>query len=307
MFDWHKLKNPVHSVVGESIKDFCCARLGDSFFIFYSAFYEEQGKLYCAVCEIQTEDFLCFSEPLLWLGPMNEFKGYCSPDISRVGDTFYLTLNTWGDVGGQPNQLWFTSSTDLANWDSLNPLAQNLTREERAIDAALGHYDDGWRLMWKGHGHQTTIAFAKDITDDFDYIDDGLVTFCHLDGSCTHVGHENYQFLTIDGTPHLLTTCFAAGHLPVLYRQGTATDWLSWYEVRTLHLPEEYFNTFDLANASTLYDWRAYDDHYYLLYAGTTECETFKGDAKWGRGWNVLGLARSKDLIHWAAAGKDDA
>jgi len=34
-----------------------------------------------------------------------------------------------------------------------------------------------------------------------------------------------------------------------------------------------------------------------MIYAGRTEGKTFAG-----RGWNLLGLARSKNLVHWSAA-----
>jgi hypothetical protein len=61
----------------------------------------------------------------------------------------------------------------------------------------------------------------------------------------------------------------------------------------------ESFNTDNVANAAALYDWRANDGFFYLIYAGRTERATYLH-----RGWNRIGLARSKDLIHWQPAGK---
>ena len=116
--------------------------------------------------------------------------------------------------------------------------------------------------------------------------------------------HENYQFLQIDGRWHVLTTHFGAGHRPYLYAlSGDADRWTAWTGGVELVVAREGFNTEDLSNAAALYDWRAHDGHFYLLYAGNTEKRTYRGSGGWGRGWNRLGLSRSKDLLHWHPAG----
>ena len=51
-----------------------------------------------------------------------------------------------------------------------------------------------------------------------------------------------------------------------------------------------------------------YTGYFYLVYAGKNEerADEFRGLASrrpWPRGWNKLGLARSRDLAHWYPAG----
>jgi hypothetical protein len=83
-----------------------------------------------------------------------------------------------------------------------------------------------------------------------------------------------------------------------LYTLENKRDWLKWGQGYELEIPVESFNTDNVANAAALYDCRKHDGYFYLIYAGRTEHKTYLH-----RGWNRLGLARSKDLIHWQPAG----
>ena len=109
--DWQKIRNPVYAHEGWSVKDAAMVVLGENIYVFFSAFFFDNGRERCHVSAVRTRDFLTFTEPLfIWSGADCGFWGFCSPNISRVGDTFVLTYNSWGDKDGQPNQLFYATS-----------------------------------------------------------------------------------------------------------------------------------------------------------------------------------------------------
>jgi hypothetical protein len=80
-----------------------------------------------------------------------------------------------------------------------------------------------------------------------------------------------------------------------------AQSWLHWKKVRAFKIPEEAWNegrtpgfTHETANSAYLCDARKLDGYWYLVYAGSTELESFDG-----RGHAKIGIARSKDLKEW--------
>jgi hypothetical protein len=196
---------------------------------------------------------------------------------------YYLTYNSWGDKRGQPNQLFYAISPNLENWTFDHPLAPNLTAGKRAIDAALAKYNDRYYLVWK-QKQTPQIAWANALDSD---------NWQRL-GRPSGGWFENGQFLEIDGSIYLLVT--GARHLPYLMNMSAETpeDWLAWSAPYRLEIPEESFNTDHHANAAFLADWRLHDGYFYLLYTGRTE-----GKSHAGRGYNQLGLARSRDLVEW--------
>jgi hypothetical protein len=304
---WTRLCNPVLSYADWSIKDWACAYRDGAFYVFFSAFYQDEGQIRSHVVEVSTTDFQTFSSPILNLaGREDGWEGMASPDIVKAGETYYLTFNTWGDRPGQPNQLFFMASPDLVHWGPRRPLASNLTKG-RSIDAALAFAGDRFYLAWKDRRHVSRIAVAPDPGADFSLVGDGVLTFERAEGARTSRKHENCQFVRVDDRWLLLATHFGAGHLPYLYRMsGDGTQekhWQTWFGGYALQVAVEDFNTEDRANAAALYDWRAHDGHFYLFYAGNTEKRTYRSSGGWGRGWNRLGLSRSRDLVAWHPAG----
>jgi hypothetical protein len=288
-FDWQKLRNPIYARAGWSVKDAAIAYRGGDIYLFFSAFFVDQGRERCHVSAVRTRDLLTFSEPLfIWSGRDRGLEGLCSPSVVRVGDTFVLTYNSWGDAEGQPNQLFYAISRTLERWDAHHSLAADITRSRRAIDAAVASHRDMTLLIWKEQ-QTPQMAVAPRI--------DGP-RWRRL-GSPALGWFENGQFLSIDGVWHLLAT--GEGHRPVLARMRAGPDdpdnWLRWERPTDLAIPRQAFNTHDVANAAFLADWREIDGHFYLVYAGNTE-----GESHAGRGDNRLGLARSTDLRTWTAA-----
>lgn len=301
--DWKLLKNPVLSYPDWSIKDFACAYKDRVFYLFFSAFYDSNGRVRSHVVEVKTPDFKTFSEPILnFDGQAEGWIGMCSPDLQRFEREYVLTFNSWGDQPGKPNQLFYRTSRDLTRWSDPQPLARNLTEGKRAIDAALTRHGKRYRLVWKDHEHRSRIAESESLNGPFQIIGDGYLQFTLKDNTSLARTHENYQFHHWNKQWYLLTTAYRP-HRPFLYQmQGNGSEsehWLSWHAGYELEIPVETFNTEHRANASALYDWRALDGYFYLFYAGNTENERFLK-----RGWNRLGLARSKDLKHWLPAGE---
>ena len=60
-----------------------------------------------------------------------------------------------------------------------------------------------------------------------------------------------------------------------------AEGWLRWENGYRLEIPKETFNTVDRDNAAALYDWRARDGYFYLIYAGKSSerRKAFRGTA----------------------------
>lgn len=289
---WGELTNPVYRHKGWSTKDACMAYKDGTFYLFFSAFFHDKGRERSHVVGVKTRDFRHFSKPLfIWRGEKGGWIGMASPNISRDGNTYYLTYNSWGDKDGQPNQLFYAVSTDLDHWEQNKPLAQDLTAGIRAIDAAATAANGRVYLAWKKR-QTPQISWANSYSS----------RAWHNLGNPGLGWFENGEFIHIDGRWYLLATA-GDDHLPNLARmQGTGEqpgDWVQWGDFRTLQIPvQQEFDTHDRANAGFLVDWRRHDGYYYLLYAGNTEGKTHAG-----RGDNTLGLARSKDLRTWTPAG----
>jgi hypothetical protein len=299
--DWKNLHNPVLSYPSWSIKDSAMAYRDGVFYVFFSAFYEDHGQVRSHVVEVSTLDFKAYSQPIFnFDGEEDGWLGMCSPDVQRIGNRYVMTFNSWGDKPGKWNALFYKTSSDLTHWSKAAPLAAELTAGKRVIDAAIAHSDGGYYATWKEgqHGMQPRMAFANSLDGPFHFVNSGLPALLMQDGKDDGLIHENYEFLEIDGRWRLLTTDYNPPS-PRLYTLEDPTDWLKWGQGYELKIPIESFNTDNIANAAALYDWRRQDGFFYLIYAGRTERTTYLH-----RGWNRLGLARSKDLIHWQPAGK---
>ena len=304
LLDWADLRNPVLTYDEWSIKDFSVEYLDGVFYLFFSAFYEDRGQVRSHVVEVSTKDFKTYSEPILnYDGREDEWAGMCSPNLFKVGETYILTFNSWGDDEGRHNQLFFITSKDLVEWSHPRPLAANLTKGNRAIDPAVAYHNDRYYLMWKER-QSPRLAVGESMGGDFQFIRHGYPWF-RLRGDDRNRWHENFQFIKIDGRWRLLVTFQHDRHLPYLFdMRGNGSEqahFLAWTNGRPMRPVNESFNTLAQANASCVTDWRELDGHFYLLYAG---CTTESMDSHARRGWNRLGLSRSRDLETWRPAGQ---
>lgn len=305
--DWKRLANPVYQVPGWSVKDATTTFHDGLFYVFFSAFIPVGERVASHVVCVTTPDWVAYSDPLfVWSGAEHGWLGVCSPEIHRFDGRFVLTYNRWGDKPGELNQLYYAESEDLKNWKKDLPLAHELTRDFRTIDAALARHNGRYYLFFKEskpHGDKprvdlTRVASSDRLDGGWGFVFGGYPSFDLEGGRFSPLVHENYQPVLIDGVWHLLTTDYYP-HEPWLYRIGGDPDdagsWLVWQDGRRLEVPvEKGFNTAHRANAAHLVDLRARDGWFYLLYAGNTENKSF-----WTRGDNRLGLARSRDLVAW--------
>ena len=288
-----------------------------TFYIFFSAFYEDRGQVRSHVVEVSTQDFKHYSQPIFNFDGQEEgWIGMCSPDVQPLRGRYVVTFNSWGDKPGKPNQLFYMASADLVHWTVRKPLGLNLTQvgNQRVIDAALAEAEGGYYLVYKeqspGIRSRPRIAFSISLDTPFQYVGDGIATLAMKDGKDNGFFHENYELLQTNGQWYLLTTDYLHNSLtpdkydvqaPYLYALDRGSHWLKWTHGYTFNIPQEKFNQESIANAAALYDWRKYDGYYYLIYAGRNDGQSF---AK--RGWSQLGLVRSKDMVHWSVPGSND-
>lgn len=299
--DWKNLRNPVLSYPNWSVKDTAMAYRNGMFYVFFSAFYEDRGQVRSHVVEVSTRDFKTYSQPIVnFDGEEDGWLGMCSPDVQQIGDRYVMTFNSWGDKPGKWNALFYKTSNDLTHWSKTMPLAAELTAGKRVIDAAVAHTANGYYATWKEgqHGMKPRMASAPSLDSPFHFVGSGFPSLLMQDGKDDGLIHENYEFIEIDGRWRLLATDYNPPS-PRLYTLANSSDWLKWTQGYELKIPIESFNTDNVANAAALYDWRSHDGFFYLIYAGRNERTTYLH-----RGWNRIGLARSKDLIHWQPAGK---
>jgi hypothetical protein len=296
---WDDISNPVYSHEGWSTKDACMIEKDGRFHLFFSAFYHDRGRERSHVTSVITSDFKTFSDPLfMWDGREDDWIGMCSPNITGTGEKYYLTYNSWGDKKGKHNQLFYAVSEDLVNWKKDIPLAPNITKGKRAIDAAAAYNGKEFFLIFKQEKPGVTrLARAEEIDGQWEYVSDGLPQLLMADGKDNGMTHENYEFIKIDGKWMMVTTDYKPHQLHIYTMKGdgdSPEDWLMWVDGRGLLMPGEDFNTNHNSNAAFIADRRHIDGYFYCLYAGRTE-----GDSHARRGDNKLALARSKDLVNW--------
>jgi hypothetical protein len=244
------------------------------------------------VVEVSTKDFMTYSEPIInWSGQEQGWLGMASPNITLIDDTYYLTYNSWGDLEGKNNTLFYATSKDLKHWEKDKPLAQNIVSGTRAIDAAIMARGDKIYLVYKDH-QTPKIAVADSINSDH----------WQIIGSPNSGWFENGQFIEIDDKVHLLTTGRPNNEeVPVIVLMqmngngDDLKDWLQWSVKKIIDFPREDFNTHKVATGAFIADWRKYNGHFYCLYSGKTESKSHLG-----RGNHKIALSRSLDLLNWA-------
>lgn len=304
--DWSSLQNPVLSYPHWSIKDAAMAEQSGTYYVFFSAFYSDHGQIRSHVVEVSTPDFKAFSQPILnFDGEDAGWKGMCSPDVQKLGNVWGLSFNSWGDDPKRPNQLFYMTSADLVHWSSRQPLAANLTAGQSVIDLSLAFVEGSYYAVWRQgledypKDIHLRVAKAKSLSGPWRFVGSGIGTLNMANGHGSGLIHENYQFTWIGDVLHLLSDDYSDKvEGEYLYALAPGDEPLTWAKGVELQVPVQSFNRLVRCFAAALYDWRKLDGYYYLIYAGCNEQQTYLG-----RGWNRLGLARSKDLIHWFPAG----
>jgi hypothetical protein len=290
---WKDLRNPIFSL-DHMVKDQTIRLVDGRFHLFYSERTEEgagKGGTGHAV-----------SRNLADWKQARTVQHWGSPDITRAADGRYLiTYQAQLPTNPDVSKLHFVATKRVGGkWSEPVRLIPGIFEEERTIDGAFAHTRDGLFLLFKRGAHT-----AVEQHDELAWSPSGSP-----DGPWSYLGEtdlpwsENFQFLSIDGTWHVLLTEIPI-HRPALYRlAGDPADpesWRHWTLVRQLDVPQEAWNsgetpgiTHETANSAYLCDARRLDGYWYLFYAGSTELTAFEG-----RGHGKIGVARSKDLETW--------
>jgi hypothetical protein len=302
--NWGGLQNPVLSYPNWSVKDCAMAYRNGEFYVFFSAFYMDHGRVRSHVVEVSTKDFKTYSKPIFdFDGEEDGWIGMCSPDVQRLGKMWELSFNSWGDDPKRPDQLFYMTSPDLVHWSGRHSLAGNLTAGEGVIDLSVTQNGrGGYYAIWKAGRHpgeiRPRLAEAASLSGPWRFVGSGDVSMLMKDGKENGLIHENFEFLRIDGVLHVLSSDYPQGHHEYLYTLLDPAHPLEWGKGFELHIAGQDFNRMVPCDAAAVYDWRKHDGYFYLIYAGRNDVTTYLH-----RGWNRIALARSKDLKHWIPAG----
>ena len=287
--DWSALANPILSFPSVGVKDQALQWSGRAWHMLYSDMTETRAAPHVRF------SVAISSGPDLrhWTPPRVIAADAASPDIVRAPTgAFVVTYQT-------PQGLDYrtSSSPSLRTWSAAHPLGHGLAR--RMIDAALAFTGHGVVLGFKA-GTTTQhfeIAWAPTLSGTFHLV--GRPDIVVYDDTV-----ENYEFVTVDGSWHLVATSNTLDQ-PFLFTLGpgdpaTPSTWLHWSAGQPLTVPSQPFNSgsgissvsFEHANSAFLCVGPQGED--YLTYAGSTELTSFGG---WGHA--RIGIARSTDLVHW--------
>jgi hypothetical protein len=267
------------------------------FYFYYSAFFPEAGMERCHVAMSTSRDLKTFTQPtVLFDAIAGGFGALCSPDVSRIGGQWVMRFDSW--VGPtKPQGLYYSTSSDLVNWSTVQPLGGALGAG--GYDPSVAEANGRIYLLYQ-RGSRPQVAVAPAITGPWTAL--GQATMLMQSGQDNGLTHENFQLISFDNKWHSMQTDYPP-IMPYLYTMAGAgasdADWASWNSGTMLTVAHEAFNTSLVASAAFLTDWRSYDGFFYLFYAGSTEHTSHAG-----RGNCTIAVSRSMDLKTWIPAGQ---
>jgi hypothetical protein len=263
------------------------------------------GQEHWDIATSESTDLLRWSSPVPW---SEQPGGVVSPDVVRSPKGLFVATydSPPGESGTTQAKLFYRTSSDLVHWSSPRHLAPGLhaSKSYRLIDPALA---------WTGNG--LILAYKVGVTSAPQAFEVAWSKSGSLSGPWVVVGRpsirqygdtfENFELLTVGGRWHLVATSNTLDQ-PWIYtlvgNPKMPSSWLHWTTGRQLQIPAEAWNTgtgissvnYEHANSAFLCMDPA-DGYAYLTYAGSRELSQFGG---WGHA--EIGVARSKDLVHWS-------
>ena len=310
--DWANLSNPILSKPDRMLKDQAVVYYDGYFYIFSSTRFENNDTGNKNVF-YRTQDFKTYKE----IFDENIADGG-SPDIIKVGETFYMIFQcSISSDDSNMQRLFYSTSTNLINWSKSKEIATDLQPFMRHIDGALAYENGYFYLGYKGW---QTFFVTKSVNKQLD--GNWLRAKWSWAGGPFNWA-ENYQFTKIDGVWHMIATSkpvfnnffelikillhelfhpYVGNHEPYLYTMDVSEDsfknWARWVNKTHLNVPGEDWNQLMIANSAYLCDWREYDGYFYLFYAGANDWYRFEE-----RGHCKIGVVRSTDLKNWYLPG----
>lgn len=307
--DWRTLRNPVIGWDDRRIKDQVMAFHDGRFWVMGSIDFREDDpdRATKVPTYVHSGDWRTWEEfPL----PEEVFE---SPDLTFHDGLWHVVSQKADPLVPENRRLVSTTTPDLRTWTPHVEIAPNVLEGRSIIDGALAR--------WSGRTHLLLKWRVEDLPWIAVTSDDDLTAPWPIDGRLVagteqpfHGFAENGQFIEIDGRIRMLATArdpegfrcgsvYTCSHEPFLYDfargDGSAVeDWSRWRHKTQIRIPYEDWNPVMHANTGFLADWRAHDGFFYLSYSGSLDHETFAG-----RGHGKIGLARSRDLMHWRLPG----
>lgn len=303
---WSRLRNPILSYDNSGVRDIAIRWRNGAWHLFFTSVVGNGPDW--RVASANATDLSSWTDPLVWPAQPGT-QGLASPDVTRRPDgTYVVTYQSDPGEASPPGQdkLYYRTSTDLSSWSPPRRLMPSIhpAPSDRLIDAALA---------WTAHG--LFLGYKYGTPDGHQHFEMAWSPSSSLAGPWRYLGRpnitvygdtiENYQFLSIDGVWNLLATSNMFDRPWLFSLTGDPSDpqaWLQWSPGRELEVPAESWNrapgvpgvNFELANSAYLCDARRVDGHFYLLYVGANELQSYGG---WGH--TRLGIARSTDLTRW--------
>ena len=233
--------------------------------------------------------------------------------IARAPDGLFVVTyqSDPGQVDGAQDRLYYRTSANLATWSAPHPLAPNLApdSDDRMIDGSLAWTGKGLILGYKagvsGDEQAFEIAWSPDgsLAGPWKFV--GKTDIVVYGGTV-----ERDEFVAVQGQWRLLATSNTLDQPWIFQLAGNPdlpSGWLDWKGGYELEVPKAKWDTgrgissvgYEWANSAFLCNDLADGGYYYLLYAGSDELTSFGG---WGHA--KIGIARSRDLVHWQIPGQ---
>lgn len=312
--DWKELHNPILSSGSAGEKDEAIVWFAGRWHMLFSYVRNDSkspGDVYWNIATSTSTDLIQWTPPSPWPAQTGAL-GVASPEVTREPDgTFVVTYQSDpGQVDGAQARLYYRTSADLENWSAPQPLAQNLApaADDRMIDGSLAWTSHGLILGYKaglaGNAQAFEIAWSPDgsLSGPWKYV--GKPDIVVYGGTV-----ERDEFVAVDGRWRLLATSNTLDQPWIFELAGNPdqpTGWLDWTSGYELNVPKAAWDTgkgvssvdYEWANSAFLCNASADGGYYYLLYAGSNELTAFDG---WGHA--KIGIARSRDLVHWQVPG----
>lgn len=302
---WSRLHNPVLGLPHAAVKDQALVWAAGHWHLLFSYVQgatARPGRQRWQIASSESTNLVRWTRPRPWSAQRG---GMASPDVVRAPDgTFVATYDAPpGETGPVEAKLFYRTSRDLVHWSRPHALAPHLypAASVRMIDPALA---------WTAAG--LVLGYKVGTTSQSQAFEIARAPSGSLRGPWQVVGRpdirlygdtvENYEFLTIHGVWHLVATSNTLDQpwmFTLLGDPGRASSWLDWGDATHLVVPAQRWNSgpgissvgYEHANSAYLCQDGG---TFYLTYAGSRELTSFGG---WGHA--AIGIARSKDLVHW--------
>jgi hypothetical protein len=305
------MSNPIISYPDAGAKDEAIIWAGGEWHMIFSYMTHDPsdpGGVRWNVATATSSNMVHWSAPDPWPAQTG-VVGVASPDIVREPSGLYVVTyqSNAGPTTSTQDKLFYRTSPDLVHWSTPHPLAPNLAPAppDRQIDPALAFTGHGVVLGFKASVGSSTVQEFELAASYSGSLTGPWVLLGAPDVTVYHNTIENYEFVHAAGHWQLIATTNILDQPWIFQLVGnpaTPLGWLKWSHGHQLIVPSQSWNTgqgissvgFEQANSAFLCNARAQDGYYYLLYAGSSELTQFGG---WGHA--KIGIARSKDLVHW--------